>query len=70
MDEEIGALKNNDTWVLVPRLKNHIVVGYRWIFKTKLHLNGSIQHHKVSLVAQEFTQVHGLDYEDTFSLMV
>lgn len=33
MDDEIQALKKNDTWALVPRLKNHNVVGCRYIFK-------------------------------------
>ena len=36
-DDEITALKHNNTWRLVPRPANHNVVGCRWIFKTKLH---------------------------------
>jgi len=36
MDDEIAALKQNNTWRLVPRPHNHNVVGCRWIFKTKL----------------------------------
>ncbi|KAL6347468.1 hypothetical protein AAG906_025990 [Vitis piasezkii] len=66
MDDEIHALKKNDTWVLVPRPQHHNVVG-RWIFKTKLHSDGSIERHKARLVAQGFSQVHGLDFGDTFS---
>ncbi|RVX04761.1 Retrovirus-related Pol polyprotein from transposon RE1 [Vitis vinifera] len=70
MDDEIHALKKNDTWVLVPRPQHHNVVGCRWIFKTKLHSDGSIERHKARLVAQGFSQVHGLDFGDTFSLVV
>ncbi|KAL6349136.1 hypothetical protein AAG906_033792 [Vitis piasezkii] len=66
MDDEIQALKKNDTWDLVPRPINHNVVGCRWIFKTKLHANGSIERHKARLVAKGFSQIHGLDFEDTF----
>ena len=70
MDDEIHALKKNDTWVLVPRPQHHNVVGCRWIFKTKLHSDGSIERHKARLVAQGFSQVHGLDFGDTFSPVV
>ena len=52
MDDEISALKHNNTWRLVPRLVNHNVIGFRWIFKTKLHVDGSIEHHKARLVVQ------------------
>nr|CAN83877.1 hypothetical protein VITISV_014760 [Vitis vinifera] len=70
MDDEIHALKKNDTWVLVPRPQHHNVVGCRWVFKTKLHSDGSIERHKACLVAQGFSQVHGLDFGDTFSPVV
>ncbi|KAL6346966.1 hypothetical protein AAG906_006026 [Vitis piasezkii] len=70
MDDEIQALKKNDTWDLITRPINHNVVGCRWIFKTKLHANGSIERHKAHLVAKGFSQIHGLDFEDTFSPVV
>ena len=70
MDDEIQALKTNDTWVLVPRPTNHNVVGCHWIFKTKLRSDGSIERHKARLVAQGFSQIHGLDFGDTFSPIV
>ena len=46
------------------------MVGCRWIFKTKLHANGSIERHKARFVAKGFSQIHGLDFEDTFSPVV
>jgi hypothetical protein len=70
MDAEIQALKNNDTWDLVQRPASHNVVGCRWIFKTKLRANGSIERHKAHLVAKGFSQIHGLDLEDMFSPVV
>ncbi|KAL2472251.1 putative mitochondrial protein [Abeliophyllum distichum] len=70
MDAEIQALKTNETWDLVPRPSHHNVVGCKWIFKTKLRADGSIERHKAYLVAQLFFQIHGLDFEDTFSPVV
>ena len=70
MDAEIQALKKNDTWDLVPRLANYNVVGCRWIFKTKLCADGSIERHKARLVAKSFSQIHSLDFKDTFSPVV
>ncbi|WKA07360.1 hypothetical protein VitviT2T_025200 [Vitis vinifera] len=70
MDDEIQALKKNDIWDLVPRPINHNVVGCCWIFRTKLHANGSIERHKARLVAKGFSQIHGLDFEDIFNPMV
>ena len=67
MDDEIQALKKNDIWTLIPCPQNHNVVGCRWIFKTKLHVDGSIERHKARLVAKGFSQIHGLNFEDTFS---
>lgn len=55
MDDEIQALKKNDTWDLVPCLVNHNVVDCYWIFKTKLHADGSIERHKAHLVANNFS---------------
>ncbi|KAL6347067.1 hypothetical protein AAG906_012318 [Vitis piasezkii] len=70
IDDEIQALKKKYTWNLVRRPINHNVVGCRWIFKTKLHVNGSIESHKARLMAKGFSQIHGLNFEDTFSPMV
>lgn len=70
MDDEITALKHNDTWELVPGPRDHNVVGCRWIFKTKLHADGSVERHKALLVARGYSQIHVLDFDDTFSPMM
>jgi hypothetical protein len=70
MAEEFSALSQTNTWTLVPRPPGTNIVGSKWIFKTKHRLNGSIEKHKARLVARGFTQRQGIDYDDTFSLVV
>lgn len=41
MDDNIQALKKNETYDLVPHPINHNVLGCKWISKTKLRADGS-----------------------------
>ncbi|XP_031247865.1 uncharacterized protein LOC116105598 [Pistacia vera] len=66
MNVEYQALLNNKTWELVPYEKGMNVVGSKWVFKTKLHFDGSLQKYKARLVAKGFQQTPGLDNFDTF----
>jgi hypothetical protein len=70
MSEEFLALSQTNMWTLVPRPPGTNIVGSKWIFKTKHHSDGSIEKHKARLIALGFTQWHGIDYDDTFSLIV
>lgn len=70
MKEEIQALHENHTWKLVPRPTNSNVVGSKWIFRIKYKEDGMIERYKARLVAQGYTQVEGLDYEETYSPVV
>ncbi|KAJ6422482.1 hypothetical protein OIU84_027443 [Salix udensis] len=70
MEEEIVALHAHRTWTLVPLPSHRNLVGCKWIFQLKRHVDGSIAHHKARLVAQGFSQEPGLDYGETFSPIV
>jgi hypothetical protein len=43
------------------------VIGTKWIFKNKHEEDGKIVRNKARLVAQGFSQVEGLDFEETFA---
>ena len=51
MKEEIKALHDNQTWDLVPRLTNTNVIGSKWVFKTKLKEDGTVDRLKARIVA-------------------
>ncbi|GKB49912.1 ribonuclease H-like domain-containing protein [Tanacetum coccineum] len=70
MLDEYNALITNGTWVLVPRLTNVNVFRSMWLYRHKFHVDGSLSRHKDCLVANGCSQHHGIDYYETFSLMV
>ncbi|KAL6335511.1 hypothetical protein AAG906_029754 [Vitis piasezkii] len=67
MKEEITALKRNQTWELVPKPRDVEPISYKWVYKIKRRIDGSIERHKAHLVARGFSQQYGLDYDETFS---
>jgi hypothetical protein len=67
MNEDYHSLMANDTWGLVPLLKGIKLVRCKWVYRAKYASDGSVERHKVSLVAKGFSQVEGIDYNETFS---
>ncbi|KAL0418688.1 UNVERIFIED_CONTAM: putative mitochondrial protein [Sesamum radiatum] len=43
MEEEIKMIEKNNTWELTDRPKDKEVIGVKWIYKTKLNADGSIE---------------------------
>jgi len=67
MTSELKALQANGTWTLTTLPTGKIPIGCRWVYKVKLRSDGSVERHKARLVAKGFTQLEGIDYQDTFS---
>ncbi|GKV53961.1 hypothetical protein SLEP1_g60472 [Rubroshorea leprosula] len=67
MQEELDALKKNNTWELVLCPPRANIVGSKWVFKTKLKQDGSIERFKARLATKGFSQVPGLDFDETFN---
>jgi hypothetical protein len=70
MSFELTALIRHDTWHLVPPLTGCNIIGCKWVFRVKRLADGSIDRFKARLVAKGFNQRPGLDYTQTFSLVV
>jgi hypothetical protein len=54
---------------LVERPKNHNVIGTKWVYQNKENEDGIVVKNKSRLVAQGYTQVEGLDFDETFALV-
>ena len=70
MEEEYNALVLNNTWDLVPSSAASRVVQCKWVFRTKLKADGSLDKYKARLVAKGFQQTPGVDYDETFSPVI
>ena len=66
MDEEMAAIKRNNTWELTDLPTRHKTIGVKWVYKTKLKENGEIDKYKVRLVAKGYKQEFGVDYKEVF----
>ena len=69
MDVEFEACWKQRTLTLVPS-PNVNLVGCKWVYKLKLHRDGTIACYKARVVAKRFHQQARIDYTETFSLVV
>ena len=60
----------NKTWTLIPNNQNYKLIGNKWVYKVKENSDGTINKYKARLVAKEFIQILGLDFNETFSPVV
>jgi len=67
IQEEICMIEKNCTWKLVDRPPSKNVIGVKWIFRTKLNADSTINKYKVGLVVKCYAQIYGVDYLDTFA---
>jgi hypothetical protein len=66
MQEELDNFKRNEVWSLVERPKKNIV-GTKWVFCNKQDEQGVVTRNKSRLVAIGYSQVGGLDFDETFA---
>jgi hypothetical protein len=69
MTEEYQSILKNDVWDIVLRQEGKSVVTSKWIYKLNHAVDGSIEKYKARFVARGFSQVEGVDYDETFALV-
>jgi hypothetical protein len=67
IEEELATLKANNTWRYENAPPGANVIGSKWVFKAKKDASGRVVRHKARLVAQGFSQIGGVDYDDTYA---
>lgn len=66
MKNELQELEENKTCKIIDLLVKKKAINYKQVYKVKFNEDGSIERHKVMLVAKGFTQRKGLGYHETF----
>jgi hypothetical protein len=66
MQEELNNFTRNEVCHLVPR-PNQNVVGTKWVFRNKQDEHGVVTRNKARLVAEGYSQVEGLDFDETYA---
>ena len=64
---EMEALKTTKTWKLVKLPIEKKTVGCKWVFSVKYDATGKVERYKARLVAKGYTQIYGIDFQETFS---
>lgn len=70
MSKEFNALKDQNTWTLVPYDSTMPLIDNKWVFRVKLHADGTLDRCKSRLVAKGYLQQAGVDYQETYSPVV
>lgn len=66
MDEEMGSLRENDTWELVKCPEDKRIINNKWVFRVKTKSNSDLERYKARLVIKGCSQMW-VDYDETFS---
>jgi hypothetical protein len=67
MHEELENFGRKKVWTLVEPHRDVNVIGTKWVFRNKQGEDGEVVRNKARLVAQDFSQVEGLDIGETFA---
>ena len=66
MDSEMNSLKENGVYELVDRPNGKKVVKSKWVLRVKTNEKVEVEKYKGRVVAKGYSQVEGVDYDQTF----
>jgi hypothetical protein len=66
----MAVLDANATWELAALPKDKIAIRWKWVYKIKHNANGYVNIYKTRLFTKGYAQTYGIDYEETYSLVV
>ena len=55
-------IEKNDTWVLVNIFQHKNLIGVKWVYRTKLNADGSVNKYKARLIMNGYSQVFRMDF--------
>ncbi|KAE8184386.1 hypothetical protein CF328_g7874 [Tilletia controversa] len=67
MQKELKSHDGRGTWEIVTAPLGANLISAKWVFRVKRNGDATIQKYKARLVARGFTQVQGVDFEETFA---
>ena len=67
MHDKLLQFQRNDIQTLVPRPKGEHIIDTKWIFRNKTDDEGNVIRNKARLIAQGYSQMEGVDYDETFA---
>ena len=63
IQSEMDSMSENKVWTLTDAPDGVKPIGYKWVFKTKTHMEGKVVTYKARLVAKGYRQRQGVDYD-------
>ncbi|GKD20635.1 putative ribonuclease H-like domain-containing protein, partial [Tanacetum coccineum] len=67
MQEELLQFKLQQVWTLVDLPHGKRAISTKWVYRNKKDEKGIMIRNKARLVAQEYTQEEGIDYDEVFT---
>jgi hypothetical protein len=67
MESEIESMHDNQVWNLVDPIDGVRPISCKWVFRKKTDQDGNVHFYKARLMVKGFKQIHGVDYDETFS---
>lgn len=60
--EEMESMTENKIWKLIEFLEEALIIGCKWIYKSKRDLYNNIEQYKARFIVKNFSHKEGIDY--------